>query len=259
MEVAVQQKTRTMDPFVQRETDEPRRRHGAVSPTGEGLCASNFAASDEELLSQLLYLNDHVLDEQGQSFLQQASKLMPTMQYEDFCVKGFTSGQSAQLVACVELGRRMFAKESLWVSNPRIVWDELRTLRAKKKEHLVVFYLNAQEQELHREIISIGTLTSLLIHPREVFEPAIRLSAFAILIAHNHPSGQCEPSREDTMLTERLEEVGRLLGIPLLDHVVVTTNTYFSFREQGILGHASARGSHIQSSSQETDDGCNVA
>ena len=89
------------------------------------------------------------------------------------------------------------------------------------KEHFLVFFLNARRALLGSEIVSIGTLTSTLVHPREVFRPAIVANAKAIAVAHNHPTGEASPSPEDIRLTERLAKAGDLLGIELLDHVIV--------------------------------------
>ena len=151
--------------------------------------------------------------------------------------KGIGYAKAATILAGIELGKRVTTKQSKpMLVHPKDVWDALQDIRSQRKEHLVVFYLNAQQQEIHREIVSIGTLTALLIHPREVFEPAIQQNAYAILLAHNHPSGHCEPSPEDRALTERLDEAGILLGIPLVDHVIVSFEGYWSFREQGLLG-----------------------
>jgi len=109
-------------------------------------------------------------------------------------------------------------------------------LSALSKEHVVALYLNARHQELVFETVSIGTLTASLIHPREVFGPALRCSAASVLVAHNHPSGDATPSPEDCDITRRLVRAGELLGVPLLDHLIIAAEGYFSFRERGLLG-----------------------
>ena len=100
----------------------------------------------------------------------------------------------------------------------------------EKKEHFVVLYLNARNQLVHEETISIGTLNASLVHPREVFKPAIDHLACAIIVAHNHPSGGAEPSAADMELTNRLRECGRIMGIELLDHMIITEKEYFSLK-----------------------------
>ena len=99
----------------------------------------------------------------------------------------------------------------------------------------MALYLNARNRLIHRETVSIGTLTASLVHPREVFAPAIERRAASVIIAHNHPSGDLRPSAEDREATRRIAQAGRILGIALLDHVLVTETGYFSFRQGGCL------------------------
>jgi DNA repair protein RadC len=93
--------------------------------------------------------------------------------------------------------------------------------------------VNARNQLLHKETISVGTINSSLVHPREVFEPAIRHLASAMILAHNHPSGSLEKSQEDQHITDRLIDSGKLLGIDVIDHVLITRESFISFREKG--------------------------
>jgi len=118
---------------------------------------------------------------------------------------------------------------------PRDIWEEMRDIRALKKEYFVVFFLDTRNQEIKRDIVSIGTLNYNLVHPRDVFEPAVRTFAASIIVAHNHPSGCLEPSDEDLSLTKRLSQAGKLLGIELLDHVIVTTEGFMSFKRKGLI------------------------
>lgn len=108
-------------------------------------------------------------------------------------------------------------------------------LRTRKKEYLVAFLLDARHRVMQREVISIGTLTASLAHPREIFSPAVLYSAAAIVLAHNHPSGECSPSDEDSSLTKRIANAGRILGIELLDHIIVSSNGCYSFKSAGGL------------------------
>ena len=144
--------------------------------------------------------------------------------------------RACRIAAIFELGKRFLAdkKNNIYLK-PRDIWDELREIRDSKKEHFVSFYLDTRNQEIHKEIISIGTLNLSLVHPREVFEPAIRNLAASIIVAHNHPSGYIEPSNEDIKTTKRLAEAGKLLGIELLDHVIVSRNGYTSMKEKGFI------------------------
>ena len=149
---------------------------------------------------------------------------------------GLGPAKACELVACFELGRRLLQnKKAALLLSPKDVWEELKDIRDSKKEHFVVFFLDSRNQEIKREIISVGTLNANLVHPREVFEPAIRHLAAQIIIAHNHPSGDPEPSEDDIEVTKRLVEAGRILGIRINDHIIVCKNKFVSFKDKQLL------------------------
>lgn len=106
---------------------------------------------------------------------------------------------------------------------------------ADEREHFIAFLLDGRNRIKGYAEISIGTLNAAIVHPRDVFRPAIVFAAAAVVIVHNHPSGDPQPSAEDFAVTTRLREVGQLVGIPILDHVVVGEGRYFSFLERGVL------------------------
>lgn len=108
-------------------------------------------------------------------------------------------------------------------------------LRGKKKEYLLAFFLNARHQLISKEIISIGTLTASLAHPREIFSPAIGKAAAGVILVHNHPSGDPSPSDEDMRLTKRIVQAGHIMGIDLLDHLIVAESGCYSFKAAGAL------------------------
>jgi DNA repair protein RadC len=149
-------------------------------------------------------------------------------------VAGIGEAKACQIVACFELGRRVIKSmpEKIYLS-PEDVWMQLIDIRARKKEYFVIFYLDSRNRELQKRVISIGTLNASLVHPREVFEPAVRDVASHIIIAHNHPSGDPTPSNEDMEVTERLKQAGRILGIEVVDHVIVCDKQFVSLREKG--------------------------
>lgn len=149
---------------------------------------------------------------------------------------GLGEAKACEIIACFELGRR-FLKDKKFelILAPGKVWDELKGIRDSKKEHFVVFYLDTRNQVIRQDIISIGTLNASLVHPREVFEPAIQYNAAQIIIAHNHPTGDTAPSVEDKKITERLQEAGKILGIEIIDHIIVVDKSWLSFREAGIM------------------------
>ena len=149
---------------------------------------------------------------------------------------GLGTAKACEIVACFELGKRLLnGKKAVLLLSPQDVWNELKDIRDNKKEHFVIFFLDTRNQEIKREIISVGTLNSSLVHPREVFEPAVKHLASHVIIAHNHPSGSSDPSEEDLDITKRLVESGKLLGIEVLDHIVVTPAGYFSFKEKKLI------------------------
>ncbi len=106
----------------------------------------------------------------------------------------------------------------------------------RDKEHFIAILLNTRSKIKNIEIISIGIVNACLIHPREVFKRAILETSSQIIIAHNHPSGDCEPSKEDIEITERLKDAGKIIGIELLDHIVFSSHDYYSFTRNGLIG-----------------------
>jgi len=133
-----------------------------------------------------------------------------------------------------------YAKEQLppkiSLSSPQKIAVYLREkLGREKKEHFVVLLLDAQNDLLKIKEISVGTLDETLVHPREVFESAIKHLASHIIIAHNHPSGSLEPSESDLRLTQRLQSVGELVGISVLDHIIISNTGYISLKEKNLL------------------------
>ncbi|OGR87870.1 MAG: hypothetical protein A3J74_06345 [Elusimicrobia bacterium RIFCSPHIGHO2_02_FULL_57_9] len=152
--------------------------------------------------------------------------------------KGMGESRSAAVVAGFELARR-FAEprdgRPVLDCATRVLEMFPPGVRCGRKEHFIAFFLNARRQMLACETISIGTLSTSLVHPREVFAPAIAHCAAALIVAHNHPSGDCTPSSEDREATRRLCRSGQLLGISLLDHLIVSESSFFSFKEHGLL------------------------
>ena len=149
-----------------------------------------------------------------------------------------TPGQAARLAAALELGRRLRGTDpgtSPVLRTPREVYEATADLRTERREHFVGLYLNTRNRLLLRETVSVGSLNASIVHPREVFEPALRRGAASLIVVHNHPSGEAEPSEDDIQITRRLAQAGDILGIALLDHVVVATGGYVSLKEEGHL------------------------
>ena len=149
---------------------------------------------------------------------------------------GLGSAKASEIVACFELGRRHLQnKKSILLLSPQDVWNELKDIRDNKKEHFVIFFLDSRNQEIKREVVSVGSLNTNLVHPREVFEPAVRHLAAQVIIAHNHPAGDPSPSQEDSDITKQLVDAGKLLGIEIKDHVIVSKSNFFSFAEHKLI------------------------
>lgn len=136
-----------------------------------------------------------------------------------------------------ELTRRKYRGSPRPIRGPDdvIALPAIRRLTSAKREHFVVLLLNARHEVEAVETVSIGSLNASIVHPREVFRSAVIESAASILLAHNHPSGDPEPSEEDLSITRRLVEVGELLGIAVLDHVIVASRGVVSFRSRQLL------------------------
>lgn len=149
---------------------------------------------------------------------------------------GLGPAKVSGIIACFELGKRLLKdKVARLYLKPEDVWRGLKDLRENKKEHFVVFYLDSRNQEIKREIVSVGSLNANLVHPREVFEPAVKNLAAQIILAHNHPSGSPEPSKDDLEINKRLVKAGKILGIEVLDHIIVTKDRYLSFKEKDLI------------------------
>ena len=152
--------------------------------------------------------------------------------------KGIGIAKACVLLAAFELTQRLLTQgddQGTSIQRPKDALVYVQEIRSRKKEHFIVLYLNARNQVIYKEFVSIGTLNSSLVHPREVFAPALQHSAAGIVLAHNHPSGNCSPSSEDLELTQQLKSAGELLGIEVLDHLVVSETNYMSMKEKNLI------------------------
>ncbi len=152
---------------------------------------------------------------------------------------GVGTTQACRVAAALELGRRRAARDDdddrPSISSPADVYHLARDIRRLRREHFLVFYLDARNRVGRSEVVSIGTLNASLVHPREVFGPAVRDPAASIVLSHNHPSGDTSPSDDDVAITRRLISAGEILGIAVLDHVIVGARGFMSFREAHLL------------------------
>ncbi|MCL2460950.1 MAG: DNA repair protein RadC [Euryarchaeota archaeon] len=153
-------------------------------------------------------------------------------------IKGVGPSKAALFMACFEISRRYGKREDvppIRITTPEDIMQlhEVYSLRHERQEHFVVITLNGAHEVINPHIISKGTLNQSLVHPREVFSEAIAERAAAIICVHNHPSGNLTPSAEDGAVTRQLAQAGNLLGIPLLDHIIISKNGLASLRELG--------------------------
>ncbi len=147
--------------------------------------------------------------------------------------------QAASLFCALQLGRQVCSiplRAGERFSNSRELYHRYRArFFSANKEHFFSLHLNSKNQLIREVLISIGSLSSSVVHPREVFAPAVRDSTAALIFIHNHPSGDPAPSREDRDCTQRLIHAGRILGIRVLDHIVLGYDDYYSFADAGLL------------------------
>lgn len=150
-------------------------------------------------------------------------------------IPGIGQAKASILLAAFELSKRITDLSTATVVTAADVWNSVHDIRNQTKEHFVIVLLNSRNQIIKYEVVSIGLVDTSIIHPREVFEPAIKHVASAVILVHNHPSGQLDPSDADIRTTKQLVECGKLLGIPVVDHVIVTSDGYLSFVQKGIV------------------------
>ncbi len=149
-----------------------------------------------------------------------------------------TKSQLLTLQASIEFSRRVLNQgmgTEPSITSPLDVLPELRHIKNLKREHFVCVYLNARNQILKTETISIGSLNASLVHPREVFAPAVGTSAASVILGHNHPSGDVTPSREDIELTRRMVQAGEILGIEVVDHLIIGSERFLSMKEANVF------------------------
>lgn len=173
------------------------------------------------------------LDQSGLEFLSQSSL------EELMAVEGIGRCKAAQILSAIELGKRLAAynkQDSLQITSPldvvNLLMEEMRNF---KKEYFKIIMLNIKNKIIAINDISIGSLNSSIVHPREVFKDAIKRSSASIILTHNHPSGDPTPSRQDIAVSKRLYECGELLGIKVLDHIIIGNNKYISLKEKNLI------------------------
>ena len=209
------------------EEDKPREKLLSGGPTS--LSAQELMAvllSSGTVKEDVLAMSARILKEYGERSIFTATN--PAQLAKDLDIP---LGKALRIVAAGELGRRYFQKRrngAAVIRTARDVYDYTVDMRSLAKEHLRGLYLDAHYQIIHDETLSIGTIDANLIHPREVFRPALAHAAAAVVLVHNHPSGIATPSEADRTVTLQIADAGKVLGIDLIDHVVVTEEGFTS-------------------------------
>lgn len=168
----------------------------------------------------VLEMTSRIIKEYGEKSL--IAEKNPKKLAEDL---GIPLVRATQIVASIELGRRLFDRNPAGarvIRSAQDIYHYTKNMHDLPKEHLRGIYLNNHYKIIHDEVISIGTIDANIIHPREVFRPALEYAAAAVILVHNHPSGNLEPSHDDVVITQQLREVSKLVGIELIDHVIVS-------------------------------------
>lgn len=204
-------------------------------PQEKLLQQGSSALMNEELVAILLGTGNR--KENAIALAQTLIKKVPFSQFDknkllSQKIPGVGKTKLSRILAALELGERLSGRQSFDTMSIHTVQDillQVQEIVSKKQEHLVVLYLNARNQVVKKEIVAIGKVNVLQTDMREIFSPALTSPCVCIIVVHNHPSGDPSPSDADILFTQRLHEAGKLLGIVLTDHVIVSKSSYFSF------------------------------
>ncbi|HSE83053.1 MAG TPA: DNA repair protein RadC [Thermodesulfobacteriota bacterium] len=150
-------------------------------------------------------------------------------------IEGVGLAKACQIIAAIEFSKRFLIKDGITVKNVENVVKLTEELKDKKQEYFLTLTLDGASSLIQKRTVFIGTLNRSIVHPREIFADAISDRAAGIIFVHNHPSGNVEPSKEDVELTRRLVEAGKIVGIDVIDHVIISKDGYFSFQAEGML------------------------
>lgn len=150
-------------------------------------------------------------------------------------IKGIGEVKAIEIISAIELGKRINNQQKIKlkkITTPEEIWKSIKHLFTdKKQEYFYAFYFNAKKELIDKKLLFIGTVNESIVHPREIFKEAYRLSASCIVCAHNHPTNDTIPSKADLFFTKQLIKIGKIQGIPVIDHIIVGDNNYYSFYE----------------------------
>jgi len=219
-------------------------------PREKLLTKGTKAMNDYELLAILLRTGikgEHVLDLSKRIIgeFRSLEYLFEASMQDLMKIKGIGMAKAAELTSCITLAKR-YSKERVnnenirlsrqSITDPEIAANFIRDqIEDFSKEHFFVLNLDVRNRIIDADLISKGTLTASLVHPRETFESAIRKHSASIIVSHNHPSGDISPSEEDIRISRRLKDAGKILGIELLDHIILTKDKFCSLKDKGLI------------------------
>jgi DNA repair protein RadC len=196
------------------------------------------ALADEELVAAILGMGTAGVDvrtisKQVAGLIREHKEALTLDQLLE--VPGMGLAKASQILSAFELARRHLLKDTVRISCAKDVVSLVTDIAGKQQEHFVCISLNGANEVIEKRVVTIGLLDKSPVHPREVFADVISDRAAAVIFAHNHPSGDVQPSDADRQLQEQLTEAGKILGIRVLDHVIVARKGYFSFQEAGLI------------------------
>ncbi len=209
--------------------DRPRERFLKWGPS---------ALTNQELLALILGKGTKEKDvlQLARDVLKKIEKNPQNISYQELTsIKGVGTAKAIQILASFELAKRLLVKDGLKITNAQQLFQLNMDIATSRQEQLVLVTVDGAGHFIRRRILTQGTINRTLIHPREIFYHAIQDGAYGIFLIHNHPSGELTPSQEDIKTNRQVAEAGKILGIPLLDHLIVSRKGYFSFKEQGLI------------------------
>jgi DNA repair protein RadC len=206
------------------------------------MSAGVHALSEAELLALILQhgtRGENIIDISNRLIAKYGAEKLPSLSLKELqAIKGIGSAKAMQITAVFELSKRCSSNGNGGkpITSAKDAYDyALPRLQNQDREQFIVLLLDTKNRVVKSEIISVGTLNASIVHPREVFKSAIKESANAIIVVHNHPSGDATPSEEDCRVTTVLAEAGKLLNIEVLDHVIIGHESHYSFAKEGKL------------------------
>lgn len=207
-------------------------KYGASSLSNSELLAVILRTGSKN--ENVIMLSQRILGEDGKGLRNIAEGTLDKFKR----YKGISNVKAAKLLALAEISKRIstLKLEKIKISSPNdaavVMMEEMRYY---KKEYFKIILLDTKNNIIRISEISVGSLNSSIVHPREVFREAIENSSSSIILVHNHPSGEIEPSHEDIVLTNRLVECGKILGIRVIDHIIIGDGIFYSFKEEGLI------------------------